>query len=74
MIKLVIFDLDGTLINSIEDLADATNSALNKNGFPVHEVEKYNYFVGDGIHKLIERTLPQEYRNEETILKVKKRV
>lgn len=66
MIKLVIFDLDGTLINSIEDLADAMNYALDKHHFPLHEREAYNYFVGDGIALLINRALPEAYRNPET--------
>ena len=58
MIKAIIFDLDGTLVNSIEDLADSTNFALAQMGFPCHETGKYNYLVGDGIPKLIERALP----------------
>lgn len=71
MINLAIFDLDGTLINSIEDLADATNYALDKCGFPTHPVEKYNYFVGDGVNNLLLRSIPKEYHSEETIQKVK---
>lgn len=59
MVQLVIFDLDGTLINSVEDLRDATNYALNKNGYPEHEIDKYYYFVGNGILKLIERAVPE---------------
>ena len=58
MIKLAIFDLDGTLINSLGDLADATNKALTDFGFPRHEEDKYRYFVGNGAKKLIERALP----------------
>ena len=57
MKKLVIFDLDGTLLNTIADLAHSTNYALEKNGFPTHEVNEYNYFVGNGINKLFERSL-----------------
>lgn len=53
----VIFDLDGTLINSLEDLADATNHALTAQGFPAHPLEQYRYFVGNGADKLIERAL-----------------
>ena len=71
LIKLIIFDLDGTLINSIEDLAEATNYALSKNGYPTHEVYKFNHFVGDGVPTLIERVLPESARFDETILKVK---
>lgn len=57
MIKTVIFDLDGTLINSLEDLADATNHALAQEGFETHPLEKYRYFVGNGADKLVERAL-----------------
>lgn len=59
MVKLVIFDLDGTLLNTISDLAGSTNYALKQCGFPEHETEAYNYFVGNGINKLFERALPE---------------
>ena len=52
MKKLVIFDLDGTLLNTIADLAHSTNYALNKLGYPTHDIEKYNFMVGNGISKL----------------------
>lgn len=64
MYKMVIFDLDGTLLNTLDDLADAGNYALLQLGFPVHEVEKYKYFVGNGIPKLIERILPDGSSDE----------
>lgn len=64
MIKAVLFDLDGTLVNTIEDLADTVNFALTQMGFPTHETEKYNYFVGDGFSNLIERALPEDKRSE----------
>lgn len=70
MIKAVIFDLDGTLINSIFDLADSTNHALKKFGFPTHDIEAYKIFVGDGMPKLIERALPKFKRDNETIATV----
>jgi len=60
MIRLIIFDLDGTLLNTIDDLADCTNYVLIKNGFPTHEVEAYKYFVGSGVVKLLERALPKD--------------
>lgn len=62
--KLIVFDLDGTLINSLEDLADSANHVLTQHGFPTHPVDAYRYFVGDGVRKLIERILPMEQRNE----------
>ncbi len=70
MIKAVLFDLDGTLVNSLYDLADSTNYALQHFGFPVQETEKYKYFVGDGMPKLIERALPENARNKATIKSV----
>ncbi len=70
MIKAVLFDLDGTLVNSLEDLAVSTNYALKKYGFPTYETEKYKYFVGDGLLKLVERVLPEDARNEENVNKL----
>lgn len=69
--KLVIFDLDGTLINSVADLGQATNHALQLHGYPTHDLSKYNYFVGNGVAKLIERALPEQFRDAATIEKVK---
>ena len=66
MIKAVLFDLDGTLVNSLCDLANSTNYALNQFGYPPHETEKYKYFVGDGMPKLIERVLPDNKRDDKT--------
>ena len=54
----IIFDLDGTLLNTLGDLAAAGNHALETLGFSAHETEKYRYFVGNGIPKLIERICP----------------
>lgn len=65
MVKAVLFDLDGTLANSLEDLADSTNYALSALGFPIHPIDKYKYFVGDGIPKLIERALPKDSKAPE---------
>lgn len=67
MIKAVLFDLDGTLVNSLFDLGASTNYALEKMGFPTHETEKFKIFVGDGMAKLIERALPEDKRDRETI-------
>ena len=65
--KLIVFDLDGTLLNSLEDLADSANNVLEQHGFPTHPVDAYRYFVGDGVRKLIERILPQEERTDARI-------
>ncbi|WP_128330980.1 HAD family hydrolase [Apibacter sp. HY039] len=67
MIKLVIFDLDGTLLNTIEDLANSGNYILKKYGFPEHPVDSYRFFVGKGVGKLIERALPEVNRQPEFI-------
>ena len=69
--KLIIFDLDGTLLDTIDDLAAATNHALKLNGFPTHERAAYRYFVGNGITKLVERALPEASRDEATIVRVR---
>ncbi len=60
MKKLVIFDLDGTLLNSIDDLGYATNFALEKMGYPPHPLGLYTAMVGNGVTKLLERALPAE--------------
>lgn len=58
MYKLIIFDLDGTILNTLEDLADSTNYALVMNGFSKRTIEEVRTFVGNGIGKLIERAVP----------------
>ena len=68
---LIIFDLDGTLINTIDDLGQACNHALSACGFPTHRIEDYPRLVGNGINKLIERALPEEHRNEATVLRLR---
>jgi len=70
--KLIIFDLDGTLLDTIEDLANAINHALRQFNFPEHETEKFRFFVGNGVNKLIERALPEEHQNEDAISMVKR--
>ena len=73
MKKLVLFDLDGTLIDSIDDLADSTNYALQECGLPLHTVEEYKYFVGNSVDPLIRRALPKEDQdNQELFDRVKK--
>lgn len=59
----VIFDLDGTLLNTLEDLTDSVNYAMEKYGFPVHTIEEVRSFVGNGAPKLIERSIPQGKEN-----------
>ena len=65
--KLIIFDLDGTLVDSLADLAASVNHALRVYGFPTHPLDAYRYFVGNGVMKLMERALPEGGRDEKTI-------
>ena len=60
MFGYVFFDLDGTLLNTLDDLANAGNYALRQLGLPTYETDRYRYFVGNGIPKLIERILPED--------------
>ena len=63
MINTLIFDLDGTLVDSIEDLEQATNHFLKEDHLPLHDIEDYRLFVGNGVDKLIERALPDERKH-----------
>ena len=71
MKKLVIFDLDGTLLNTIADLAQSTNHALQTLGYPTHDTASYRFMVGNGINKLFERALPEGAKSEENVLRVR---
>lgn len=59
----IIFDLDGTLLDTLEDLTDSVNYAMEKFGFPLHTIEEIRSFVGNGAPKLIERSIPQGKEN-----------
>ena len=63
MKKAVIFDLDGTLLNTLDDLADSTNYALSRFGYPTRTIEEVRKFVGNGVAKLIERAIPEGKNN-----------
>lgn len=67
MIKLVIFDLDGTLLDTIGDLSAACDAMLALHGFPRHTQEGYRRMVGNGIRRLVERSLPEDRRDEQTV-------
>ena len=69
MIKGLIFDLDGTLIDSLKDLASSTNRVLLKNNLPTHDLSQYNYFVGNGMKKLIERAIKPHNERLDLFLK-----
>jgi phosphoglycolate phosphatase len=67
--KAVIFDLDGTLLDTLEDIADSMNSVLSRSGFPIHSLEAYRNFIGDGVVTLVRRVLPEGHKDETTVLK-----
>lgn len=65
--KGIIFDLDGTLVNSLEDIADAMNTVLLNLGYPGHSYEAYQYFIGSGLRNLVSKSLPESHNNEKHI-------
>ncbi len=73
MIKAVIFDLDGTLLNTLEDLKEATNFALCKFGYPERTLNEVRCFVGNGVKKLIERAVPENCKNIDECLEIFKK-
>ncbi|MEJ5145180.1 HAD family hydrolase [Sphingobacterium sp. MYb388] len=68
--KLIIFDLDGTLLDTLQDLGDSCNLTLEQFGYPTHPLESYKKFVGNGVRMLIERALPTDARKEDTITRL----
>jgi phosphoglycolate phosphatase len=68
--KAVLFDLDGTLLDTLRDIADSANFVLVSLGFPPHEVESYKYFVGSGMRAMAFRALPPDHRDTETVDKL----
>ncbi|MGN0174300.1 MAG: HAD family hydrolase [Acutalibacteraceae bacterium] len=67
MIKAVIFDLDGTLLNTLDDLGNSVNFMLEKYGYKTFSMDEYKYKVGNGMRKLIERSMPENHQSEEEI-------
>jgi len=65
--KAAVFDLDGTLLDTLADIADAMNAALKRMEFPGHETDAYKYLTGDGVHALAERSIPEKAKDEATI-------
>lgn len=71
MIKLVIFDLDGTLLDTLKDLADACNHALEMCGCPHRTLDEYRHLIGGGVTKLLRHALPSEKQNDEMAQKMR---
>ena len=69
-IRAVVFDLDGTLINTIQGLADSLNGVLERRGLPVHPVDSFKVMVGEGMENLVWKALPEAHRGSETIQSV----
>ena len=69
--KIIGFDLDGTLLNTYEDIAMATNHALAMYGYPTHPTHVIKSFVGNGINKLFERALPEGHKDMDEVLKIR---
>lgn len=65
--KAVLFDLDGTLIDTVDDIGDAANRVLSNRGFPTHSMSTYRLFIGEGARMLLTRALPEEDRNQDII-------
>ncbi len=62
--KAAVFDLDGTLVDSAADLGNAVNRVLESRGFPVHEISRYQDFIGNGAEMMVKRALPEQHRGE----------
>ena len=63
--KAIIFDLDGTLLNSLTDIADSVNLVLEKYNLPTHKIDDYKLMIGKGIETLVERALPENIKGTE---------
>ena len=66
--KLVIFDLDGTLLDTLDDLGAAVNHAMRQQGFPQHTQAEYRMMVGHGARNLMMQAVPEEHRNDEALI------
>lgn len=71
MTRLVIFDLDGTLLNTLGDLAESCDYVLKKDGLPQHTFEEYCHFIGTGVTRLVERAIPENLRTPEKVIRLR---
>jgi phosphoglycolate phosphatase len=65
--KAVVFDLDGTLLDTVDDIGDAANRVLSNRGLPTHSMSTYRLFIGEGVRILFTRAIPEERRNPDLI-------
>ena len=65
--KAVIFDLDGTLLDTLSDLGDSMNIVLERHGLPSHDLESYKYMIGDGVEFLVKRALPESITDDDSV-------
>lgn len=65
--KGIIFDLDGTLVNSLEDIADSMNTVLQNLNYPTHSYEDYQYFIGSGLRNLVSKAMPETHQEDKQI-------
>ena len=65
--NLVLFDLDGTVLDTLQDLGDAVNYAMSMHGFPTHTLDEFRYMVGNGVRKLVRRAMPDELKGDENL-------
>lgn len=68
--KGVVFDMDGTLLDTLEDMQYSVNIAMKEYGFPLHTLEDIRHFINNGAHRLIELCLPEDKRDEKTVTEV----
>jgi phosphoglycolate phosphatase len=73
-LQAVLFDLDGTLLNTLDDLGDCMNRVLDREGLPPHPIDAYRFFVGQGMENLIIRVLPEGKRNPALIQRVRQQM
>ena len=70
MLKLIVFDFDGTLVDTFEDCVDAFNQALTDNGFPARDPKDYRHVFGQALPVIMKEVLPEDHRDPETVEKV----